>query len=283
MKTRGPEGEQPIFLPIQIFKSAEVYDFKAPPEAVFTSSGTTGSVPSRHLIASLSWYRQIVLEGFRQAVGPPDSFRYLFLLPGYLDKPDSSLVHMARFLHESSGEDYNPFFKWNYGTLWDALLALNNEEKPLVLLGVTYALREFCRLYQGDFPKLTIIETGGMKKQGPEIDKEELRSHLRKAFPKSRIMSEYGMTELHSQAYAGEDGIFKPPPWMRLRIQDPDDPLGPVRDWGEGRLMIIDLANFHSCAFLATEDLGEVLPDGRFMVKGRLEAADVRGCHQLMD
>lgn len=283
VNVRGQKSASPVYLPVQIFKYSEVYDFEAPPEVVFSSSGTTGSAKSRHLIPSLSWYRQIVLEGFRQALGPPESYRYLFLLPGYLDKPDSSLVYMAHFLHKSTGKQYNPFFKWDYQALWNALLAFNDEKEPLILLGVTYALLEFCQSYQGEFPELTIIETGGMKKQGPEIGKEELRSLLREAFPKSRIMSEYGMTELHSQAYAGDDGIFKPPPWMRLRVQDPDDPLGPVQDWGEGRLMIIDLANLHSCAFLATEDVGEILPDGRFMVKGRLEAADLRGCHLMMD
>lgn len=283
LKTGSTVSDGPVFLPIQIFKSAAVYDFETPPEVVFTSSGTTGMAPSRHFIASLSWYRQIVLEGFRRAIGPPASFNYLFLLPGYLERPDSSLVHMAHFLHQTSGNNYNPFFKRDFKALWERLLTLSKEKKPLVLLGVTYALLEFAQCYQGYFPDLIILETGGMKKQGPEVSKEELRSLLREAFPLSRIMSEYGMTELHSQAYAGENGFFRAPPWMRVRVQDPDDPLGPVRESGEGRLMITDLANLHSCAFLATEDFGEVFPDGSFAVKGRLEAADLRGCHLLID
>lgn len=283
VKERGQEDEQPVFLPIQVFKSAEVYDFENPPEVVFTSSGTTGTSPSRHFIASLAWYRQIVLEGFRRALGPPESFNYLFLLPGYLERPDSSLVHMAQFLHEASGNVYDPFFKKDYQALWDQLLKLAKKGKPLVLLGVTYALLEFVQSFHGLFPNMIIIETGGMKKQGPEVSKEELRNILREAFPKARIMSEYGMTELHSQAYATEDGLFKAPPWMRVWIQVPDDPFAPLSNQGEGRLMITDLANLHSCAFLATEDIGEVFPDGRFTVKGRLEAADLRGCHLLID
>lgn len=282
-KLKGADLAPPYFLPVQAFKTEEVYDFDKAPEKIFVSSGTTGTPNARHYIASLEWYRRIVLEGFRRAVGPAEAYRFFFLLPGYLDRPDASLVHMAQFLHEAGGSEHNPYFKHNIQALTESLEKPTQEERPTVLMGVTYALMDLALTYKNHSSNLIIIETGGMKRQGPEVSKEELKNRLREAFPNASIMSEYGMTELHSQAYAFEDGLFRTPPWMRVQVQDTEDPLAPAKDTGEGRLLITDLANIHSCAFVATEDVGEVLPDGSFRLKGRLHASDLRGCHLMMD
>lgn len=270
-----------VYLPIQFFKTSDVYDFSQPAEAVFCSSGTTGSQVSRHFIASLAWYRQVVLAGFERVLGPPQQYAFLFLLPGYLERPHASLVQMARFLHEASTETHQAFFKRDFVGLSAQIENLSKNGKPILLLGATYALLEWSEKFQGYYPQLTIMETGGMKRQGKEISKEELYDRLKKAFPASRILSEFGMTELHSQAYALSEGLFHCPPWMRVMVQEADDPLGPALATGEGRLLITDLANLHSCAFIATEDLGRVYEDGRFKVLGRLADADVRGCHLM--
>ncbi|MCS6982175.1 MAG: acyl transferase [Flavobacteriales bacterium] len=269
------------FLPIAFFKTREVYDFQSPAEAIFESSGTSGIQPSRHFVFSLKWYHEVASAIFHQAVGPPQEFHFLFLLPGYLERPHSSLVSMARALHQLSGQPHNPFFIHDFQGLKKVLHHFLGHNKRVILWGVTHALLDFAKVWDGEAQGLIVIETGGMKGRGPEISREALWEILQEAFPGAQVKSEYGMTELLSQAYTDESGLFRPPPWMRVFVQDSDDPLSALQESGQGVLHIADLANVHSCAFIATEDLGEVRPDGRFRVTGRLSAADLRGC-QLM-
>ena len=271
------------FLPIQLFKSSDVYDFHEPPEAIFTSSRTTGNTPSRHWIARLQWYESILCATFENFFSDVRDYAFLFLLPGYFQRPDASLVYMAQTLHKKSERKHEAFFNDDFKSLNKTLEKLCQSDIRVVLLGVTYALLDFSKKTSADYDNLIIIETGGMKRMGPEISKPELFEKLNQAFPQAELFSEYGMTELHSQAYCKSGEPFTCPPWMRVLVRDPDDPFAPAHQEGKGVLQIIDLANIHSCAFISTEDLGTVYSDGRFEVHGRLDDAEIRGCQLLYE
>lgn len=270
------------FLPIEFFKTHRVICGRFAPEAVFESSGTTGTNTSRHFVKSLALYEKSLLEGFRLFFGAPENFVFLALLPSYLERNGSSLVHMADRLIRLSGHPESGFYLYDYEKLAQTLHSLKKQKKKVILLGVTYALLDLAEQYPMDFPELIVMETGGMKGKRREMVREELHGILQKAFGVKAIYSEYGMTELLSQAYSKGQGLFSTPPWMRVLIRDVNDPLSYVPTGKSGGINVIDLANLYSCAFLATQDLGKYHPGGRFEVLGRFDNSDVRGCNLLV-
>ncbi len=270
------------FLPIEFFKTHHVVCGRFTPEAVFESSGTTGANTSRHFVKSLVLYEKSLLTGFRMFFGTPEDFVFLALLPSYLERTGSSLVHMADRLIRLSGHTESGFYLYDYERLAKTLQALKKQKKKVILLGVTYALLDLAEQYPMDFPELIVMETGGMKGKRREMVREELHGILQKAFGVEAIFSEYGMTELLSQAYSKGQGLFSTPPWMKVLIRDVNDPLSYVPAGKSGGINIIDLANLYSCSFLATQDLGKYHSDGRFEVLGRFDNSDIRGCNLMI-
>ncbi len=271
------------FLPISFFKTHEIISNNQPPQITFTSSGTTGSSTSRHMVTDLSLYEKSLNESFSLFYGNPINYTFLALLPSYLERQGSSLVYMVEKLMEQSGKADNGFYLHNFEDLHERLITLRNKGSKVLLLGVTYALLDFAALYPIDFPELIVMETGGMKGKREELPRRELHKMLYKRFGVAKIHSEYGMTELLSQAYSAGDGIFRTPPWMQVRIRDQRDPLSYVADGVVGGINIIDLANRNSCAFIETQDLGCRHDDGNFEVLGRFAQSDVRGCNLMYE
>lgn len=269
------------FLPIEFFKSQTVKSGSFEPELTFLSSGTTGSNPSRHPIRDLNLYEKSFTRGFRYFYGEPKNWAILALLPTYLDNPNASLVYMVDSLIRQSQYPQSGFFKEDFSVLREQLLTLKKQKVPTLLMGVSYALLNLADQYPMDLSGITVMETGGMKGQREEWVREALHHRLKSQFNQKNIHSEYGMTELLSQAYSYGDGYFQAPPWMKVLVRDPYDPFD-VQETGKGALTIIDLANIHSCAFIATQDLGEKWEDGTFQVLGRFDHADVRGCNLMM-
>lgn len=270
------------FLPISFFKTRKVVSRAFDPEVVFCSSGTTGSQTSKHFVKDLTLYHKSFFSGFSTFFGNVEDYTILGLLPSYLERDDSSLVYMVQKLMEKSKQKESGFFLNEYKDLKDLLTKLRHEKRKVILFGVTYALLDFADQYPLDFPELILIETGGMKGQRKEMVREEVHELLKEAFQIDVVCSEYGMTELLSQAYSKGDGLFKPPPWMKVLIRDPNDPMALLPDKKTGGVNVIDLANIYSCSFIATQDLGKVYPDGRFEVLGRFDNSDVRGCSLLV-
>jgi hypothetical protein len=270
------------FLPISFFKTAEVVTGSFRPEAVFTSSGTTGSVGSQHLVARLADYRASFTEAFRLFYGDPASWCILALLPSYLERSGSSLVLMADELIRLSGHPSGGFFLHDTDRLRETLSRMEGEGQRTLLLGVTYALMDFADAHPMRLRHTVVMETGGMKGRRRELTRGEVHDHLRERLGIETVHSEYGMTELLSQAYSSGGGIFRTPPWMRVLVRAEDDPLT-VMDAQPDRIVsgainVIDLANRSSCAFIATDDLGRLHPDGSFEVIGRIDHSDIRGC-----
>ena len=270
------------FLPIEFFKTRQVVCGDFLPEAVFESSGTTGVATSRHAVKSLSLYEKSLLQGFMRFFGKPREYVFLALLPSYLERTGSSLVHMADRLIRLSGHPESGFYLHDYRQLAEKLSALKQQKAKVILLGVTYALLDLAEQYPINFPELIVMETGGMKGKRREMVREELHGILQKAFGVQNIYSEYGMTELLSQAYSEGEGLFATPPWMKILIRDVNDPLSYVPTGKSGGINIIDLANLYSCSFIATQDLGKCHSGGRFEVLGRFDNSDVRGCNLLV-
>jgi len=270
------------FLPIQFFKSHRVLLEEAdrPDLPCFESSGTTGQIPSRHWRPNDELYIQSFRTCFRECFGEPTQYCILGLLPSYLERANSSLVYMVRQLIEDSQHPASGFFLHNHEALHDTLLDLQTQQKPTLLFGVTYALLDFASAFPMPLAHTTIIETGGMKGRREELNREEVHQQLKSAFQLESVASEYGMTELFSQAYALNDGRFVCPPRMQVLVRDLNDPLD-TQLTGRGALQVIDLANLYSCSFIATEDLGMVEPDGSFKVLGRLDHSEARGCSLL--
>ena len=266
------------FLPIEFFRTHDVVCGKAPPQAIFRSSGTTGTARSRHLVSDLGLYRQSFVKSFGLHCGDPREIQFLALTPTPEQAPDSSLVYMIEKLMDLSSSPENGFFLASHSGLSARLRQRRGQNKKIVLIGLTYALLDFAAKYPGDYSPLTVIETGGMKGRRTEITREELHSVLCPAFGIGRVHSEYGMTELLSQAWSPGEGYFTTPPWMRVMIRDANDPLSYVGPDETGGINVIDLANQFSCSFIATQDLGRLHPDGRFEVLGRFESSDARGC-----
>jgi hypothetical protein len=274
--------EEIPFLPIEFFKTHDVVCGSAPPQAIFRSSGTTGMVRSRHLVADLSVYRHSFIKGFEHCYGNPRDVQFLALTPTTEQAPDSSLVYMIQKLMDLSSSPENGFFLASHSGLSARLRQRRAQDKKVILIGLTYALLDFAAKYPGDYAPLIVIETGGMKGQRKEITREELHSMLCQAFRVDQIHSEYGMTELLSQAWSQGDGLFTTPPWMKVMIRDANDPLSYIGPGETGGINIIDLANENSCSFVATEDLGRMHFNGQFEVLGRFDASDARGCSLLM-
>ena len=269
--------EQIPMLPIELFKSHNVYSAKNEPQIVFTSSATTGMTPSRHPVADVSIYERDFIESFRLFYGEPERWSIYGLLPNYLQRSGSSLVYMVDRLIKCCGR--GGFYLDNYRQLLDDMAA---DERPKILIGVTYALLDLAEQFAPKLDNTIVMETGGMKGYRAEISKEELHKILCNAFGVDKIHSEYGMAELMTQGYSVGEGIFAAPPWMRVFVRDVNDPFKVLGTERRGAINIIDLANIYSCSFIATEDMGVTYSDGTFRIEGRVTDADIRGCNLLV-
>jgi phenylacetate-coenzyme A ligase PaaK-like adenylate-forming protein len=266
------------FLPIPFFKTHAVRTGNWQNEQLlFESSGTTGITPSRHLVRDASLYEASLIEGFEERYGSAKDWTFLALLPSYLERQTSSLVHMARVLMDRSHSRDNGFFLKDFDQLAQTISRCESMEQPVLLLGVTFALLDFAERFPMHLRHTIVMETGGMKGRREEWTRSQVHEYLQKQFKLQTVHSEYGMTELLSQAYSHSHGLFLPSSTMKVLIRDVQDPLDTART-GTGALNIIDLANLHSCAFIATEDLGRVHHDGTFEVLGRLDHSALRGC-----
>ena len=269
------------FLPIQFFKShqviAENYSF----EKIFTSSGTTGNTTSKHFVTSLSLYRKSFINTFIKKFGAIEDLTFLALLPSYLEQESSSLVYMADELIKQSNSDHSGFYLHNTTELIEKLELLESNKQKTILLGVSYALLDLIEEKQFQLKNTIIMETGGMKGRRKEMIKEELHNLLKKGFGVSEIYSEYGMTELLSQAYSKGNGIFTCPPWMKVLTRDTEDAQSYFTQ-KTGGINVIDLANLYSCSFIATQDLGKIHDNGSFEVLGRFDDSDIRGCNLMV-
>lgn len=266
------------FLPISFFKTHQVVTGSFTEETLFKSSGTTTRQSSCHFVKSVWLYHQSFLRAFEKFYGKPEEYCILGLLPSYLEQGASSLVYMVDALIKQSNHRQSGFYLYDFEKLHQALLQLEASGQKVLLFGVTYALLQFAEAYPLPLKKTTIIETGGMKGRKKEMSKPELYDALKKAFRLDEIHSEYGMTELLSQAYA-VDGLYQSTPWMRVVLRDETDPFSIGHS--SGAVNVIDLANIYSCAFIATDDLGRRHTDGRFELLGRMDNTDIRGCSQL--
>lgn len=269
------------FLPIQFFKSHTVTTNKFVPEIIFESSGTTTSINSKHLIKDVNLYIKAFTQAFEANYGYMEQYCVLALLPNYLERTNSSLVYMVQHMIHKSIHAESAFYLYDFDALATILKQLAVSNKKVLLIGVTFALLDFVAKHNINFPNLIIMETGGMKGRGKELTKYEVHKELCKGFGVRAINAEYGMTELLSQAYARQDGKYFPCNTMQVFVRDEEDPLV-VKSAGRGVLNIIDLANVHSCAFIATDDIGEVYADGSFEIFGRLDNSDIRGCSLLV-
>ena len=273
------------FLPIEMFKNHLVLDQNSVSGDYFQSSGTTQMTRSKHHIADFSLYEESIYNSFEQFIGKPEDFIFLGLLPNYSENTHSSLIYMVDFLMKKSSKPENGYFLYNHQDLFELLQTL--EHKKVILFGVSFALLDFLDTLQSQnlsmspSKNLTIIETGGMKGRKEEMTKDELLKIFQKGFRTERIFSEYSMTELLSQAYSMGGNIYKSPNWMRILVRNTEDPFSYVEDGRTGAINIIDLANRHSCSFIATKDLGR-LQDGTFEVLGRIDHSDIRGCSLLV-
>ncbi|MFD0798935.1 acyl transferase [Maribacter chungangensis] len=270
------------FLPIQFFKNKKLVSTTDSPQAIFTSSGTTGSTASKHLVTDIGLYEKSYLAAFEQFYSKPSSFCILALLPSYLERKGSSLIYMVNDLIKKSGHPKSGFFLNDFNRLKDNLDALEASGTKTLLIGVSFALLDFCEQHQLDLKHTIVMETGGMKGRRKELIREELHKLLKKGFGVDRIHSEYGMTELLSQAYSKGNGVFNCPPWMRLLVRDTEDPLTYLTSGKSGGINVIDLANRNSCSFIATQDLGKKYEDGSFEIIGRFDASDIRGCNLMV-
>lgn len=269
-------------MPVEFFKSHQVVTGGGEPDVVFTSSGTTGMITSSHLVTDVSWYVESFRRAFHLFYGDITEYTVLALLPSYLERKGSSLIYMAQDLTAQSSNPDSGFYLYNHDALFSNLQKQQQLGKPTILIGVTFALLDFVEQYTIDFPELVVMETGGMKGRRKEMIREDLHQTLCNGFGVNSIHSEYGMTELLSQAYSKGEGIFNCPPWMRILTRDPNDPLTLVVGGRTGGVNIIDLANINSCSFIATQDLGKVYADGSFEVLGRFDNSDIRGCNLLI-
>ncbi|WP_248724893.1 acyl transferase [Seonamhaeicola sp. ML3] len=269
------------FLPIQFFKTHDILSSKKTVQTTFTSSGTTGSITSKHHITDLSIYEQSFGKCFEQFYGNIKDYVVLALLPSYLERQGSSLIYMANTLIEESKHNESGFYLNNLNELKQTLVKLNSKGQKVLLIGVSFALLDLVEKFQFNLKNTIVMETGGMKGRRKELIREELHVILKKRFGINSVHSEYGMTELLSQAYSKEKGIFHCPPWMRVLTRDTEDPLSIQSPKKSGGLNIIDFANINSCAFIATQDLGRVHSDGSFEVIGRFDHSDIRGCNLM--
>ena len=270
------------FLPIQFFKSHDVLTGNGSVQQTFTSSGTTGTQVSRHLVTDISFYQESYRKGFSQFYGNIENYTILALLPSYQERDGSSLIFMAKDLIKLSNNTASGFYLDNPDELAEKLIALDNCGENVILIGVTYALLDLIETRQFKLQNTIIMETGGMKGRRREMIREELHEKLCIGFGVNAIHSEYGMTELLSQAYSMGNGIFECPNWMHILVRDTEDALAYVTDGKTGGLNVIDLANINSCSFIATQDLGKKYPNNSFEVLGRYDNSDIRGCNLMV-
>ena len=276
------EVEEIPFLPIQFFKSHAVLSSTQAVKETFTSSGTTGSSVSKHMVTDLSWYTKSYTKGFEYFYGPIEEYTVLGLLPNYLERDGSSLIYMVDDFIKKSNNPASGFYLNNLTELSKTLIALDKKGEKVLLIGVTFALLDLIERQQFKLQNTIIMETGGMKGRRKEMIRNELHEILCAGFGVSKIHSEYGMTELLSQGYSSGDGVFDCPPWMKILARDTEDALTMVGTNKTGGLNVIDLANYNSCSFIATQDLGKVDNNGRFEVLGRFDHSDIRGCNLMV-
>lgn len=270
------------FLPIQFFKSHSVVSNNNPIETTFTSSGTTGAITSRHLVTDVSIYEESYRKAFSQFYGNIEDYVVLALLPSYLEREGSSLIHMVEDLIQLTNNDNSGFYLNNHEELIQKLIELDEAGQNVILIGVTYALLDLIEKRTFQLQHTIIMETGGMKGKRKEMIREELHEQLCDGFGVTAIHSEYGMTELLSQAYSLGNGVFECPSWMQIHIRDTEDALTYINDGKTGGINVIDLANINSCSFIATQDLGKKYPNTTFEVLGRFDNSDIRGCNLMV-
>lgn len=274
--------EQIPFLPIQFFKSHEVLATTDAVQETFTSSGTTGMITSKHLVTDLSLYEQSYRNAFSEFYGNIEDYAVLALLPSYLERSGSSLIYMVKDLIELSNNENSGFYLHNYDELTAKLFKLDASGQNVILIGVTYALLDLIEKQKFQLKNTIIMETGGMKGKRREMIREELHEILCDGFGVQSIHSEYGMTELLSQAYSLGNGVFECPSWMQILIRDTEDALTYVTSGKTGGVNVIDLANINSCSFIATQDLGKKYPNNSFEILGRFDNSDIRGCNLMV-
>ena len=274
--------QQIPFLPIQFFKSHAVVSNTNPIQTTFTSSGTTGMITSKHLVSDVRIYEESYRKGFSQFYGNIEDYVILALLPSYLEREGSSLIHMVDDLIQLSNQAESGFYLHNYDELIEKLTQLDRSGQNVLLIGVTYALLDLVEKHSFQLENTIIMETGGMKGKRKEMIREELHQQLCEGFGVNAIHSEYGMTELLSQAYSLGNGIFECPSWMQILVRDTEDALSYVREGKTGGINVIDLANINSCSFIATQDLGKKYSNGSFEVLGRFDHSDIRGCNLMV-
>ncbi len=275
--------EEIPFLPAELFKTRKVISGDILPEHYFESSGTTGQINARHYVTDLDLYTESILNGFNLIYGDPAKYSIIGLLPSYLERKNASLVYMVHTLMQKSNVHRGGFFLNEWEQLQDLLMLNEKKSIPTFLIGVSFALQDMAEKIPMPLHHTIMMETGGMKGRRKEITRIELHAILKDAFQLQTIHSEYGMTELLSQAYSKGEGIFYCPPWMKILVRDPEDPFSILPVGATGCLNIIDLANIHSCCFIATMDLGKLHADGSFEVSGRYAVEDVRGCNLMVD
>lgn len=275
------------FLPIEMFKNHQILDKNVSADLYFQSSGTTQMNLSKHFIADQNLYEESIYKSFEQFIGKPEDFIFLGLLPSYLEKQNSSLIYMVDYLMKKSRKPENGYFLYNHADLFDLLNQLKDQK--VILFGVSFALLDFLDYCQSNpnnkslsfLENLVVIETGGMKGRKEEMTKDELLLILQEGFNTHKIYSEYSMTELLSQAYSLGNNEYQCPNWMRIMVRNAEDPLSYEKEGRTGAINIIDLANTHSCSFIATQDLGKINGD-KFQVLGRIDHSDIRGCSLLV-
>jgi hypothetical protein len=273
--------EQIPFLPVRLFKSHEVTTTLFEPQAVFESSGTSGSINSRHLVKEISLYEDSFTKAIELFYGPVKDWCIIGLLPSYLERKNSSLVYMTEKLIQLSEHPQSGFYLDEFENLFAVLNDLENKKQKTLLIGVTFALLDFAEKYSMPLRHTVIMETGGMKGRREELIRPAIHAILKQSFSLEHIHSEYGMTELLSQAYSKGEGIFHCPSWMKVLMRDEEDPFV-VKRAGAGTINIIDLANIYSCCFIATDDVGKLNKNGSFEVLGRIDGSDLRGCSLMV-
>lgn len=271
------------FLPIGVFRNHRVLLEGLDPSSFFTSSGTTGMVTSRHHVPFPKIYERSFITSFTTTYGDPANWRILALLPAYLEREGSSLVYMAQHLIQATNDPLSGTYLYKYAELAEVLRRSEKEGKRTLLLGVTFALLDLAEQFPQPLPNTVVMETGGMKGRRPELVRDALHKILQEAFAVQHVHSEYGMTELLSQAWSVGEGRYHCPPWMRISIRDTNDPICTLPEGRTGGINVIDLANVASCPFIATQDLGRAYADGTFEVLGRFDHSDLRGCNLLVE
>lgn len=272
------------FLPVEFFKSQTVAVENLASETVFESSRTTGKIPSRHFVHDLKIYEESFMKSFRYFYGEPSEYFIAALLPSYSERQNSSLIYMMNGLIKESRNRYSGFYNDNPKDLIVNIQREKASGQKTFLLSVSFALLDLANKYSPDLSGTIVMETGGMKGRRKEITREELHGILKLKLNVQTVHSEYGMTELLSQAYSSADGIFHCPPWMKILIRDPQDPLAVTDEYGKtGGVNIIDFANIYSCSFIATSDFGKLFENGGFSISGRFDNSDVRGCNLMAE